>query len=120
MVRAKKPAPVSGPGRLSERTDLSPATQPVRTPTGLGYGEAGALEAQQQAAPMQAESGGVPAGLVQGAFGPTQRPDEDITAMAPGGDRPPMEDPDALLRAMYRMTGDPDLERMLLRRRPRY
>lgn len=98
--------------------------QPVRTPTGMGYGEAGALEQSQQSAPMQA--GGQPGGggrpipgMTGGVFGPTQHPDQ-----GPGMDpNAPManvvQDPDALLREMYRAFPHPDLERMLLRRRPR-
>ena len=73
------PPSVSGPGRLARRTDLSPVEQPIRTPTGMPYGEAGALEQQQRAAPMQAAGaptggGPVPAWMQGGAFGPTQRP----------------------------------------------
>lgn len=109
---------------MSERTDLSPASQPVRTPTGMDYGEAGALEQQQQAAPMQAQGppgqGTAPRGLTTGAFGPTEHPDEAPDMLPPGAEMPQEEDPDMLLRAMFRMTGHPDLERMLLRRRPRY
>jgi hypothetical protein len=39
----RNPAPVSGPGKLSKRTDGGPA-QALMTPTGLPYGEAGALD----------------------------------------------------------------------------
>jgi hypothetical protein len=44
------PAPtgVSGPGALSQRTDL----QPMSVPTGMPYGQAGALAQAEQAAPM--------------------------------------------------------------------
>lgn len=42
------PTGVSGPGALSQRTDL----QPMSVPTGLPYGQAGALAQAEQAAPM--------------------------------------------------------------------
>lgn len=49
--RPSSPAPVSGPGALSQRTDGGPG-QPVRTPTGGQYGEAQALTQMQQGAPL--------------------------------------------------------------------
>jgi hypothetical protein len=51
------PAPVSGPGTLSKRTDGGPG-QPVRAPSGGAYGERQELEQYQQAAPMSASPGG--------------------------------------------------------------
>lgn len=88
------PAPASGPGALSRRTDGGP-TQPVRTPTGLPYGEAGQLTRLQQAAPLAA-SGGTPPPVQPGAAArpsvipfnaPTQEPDVPVTngaALGPG------------------------------------
>ena len=117
-------APASGPGRMSQRTDLSPSGQPTRLPSDTSDSPRGtrqALERQQNAAPMQAQA---PAGLTGGAFGPTARASEPITAGAPLGPGPgpagptPPRDPDMLVRALYRMTRHPDLERLLLRRRP--
>lgn len=134
MVRARKPGAVSGPGRMSERTDLTPAGsqqsrgQPVRVASGQPYGDRAASVASQQAAPMAAggssaqgspaaaspPGAGVPPGLLGGAFGPTTRPDEDPGTMPPSS--PAMDDPDLLLRAMYQRFPHPDLERLLLRR----
>ena len=112
-------APVSGPGRMSRRTDLGPAGsggQPVRVPTGGAYGDAKAAREQQSGAPMQS----APAGMTQGVFGPTARPGEPVTdgaPLGPGASPEPVlaDDPDMLLRAMYRATGHPDLLRLLQR-----
>lgn len=85
--RPNNPAPVSGPGKLSRRTD---GRQPTRELPNAKYGENAAFEAAQGAAPMSGDigSGGMAAsgaiapdlsGLVSmGA--PSQRPDEPITA----------------------------------------
>jgi hypothetical protein len=48
-----KPAPASGPGRLSQRTDGGPA-QKMREMTDQPYGDATAYAQQQQGAPMAA------------------------------------------------------------------
>ena len=45
------PAPVSGPGALSQRTDGGP-TQPARYISGLPYGQGGETYSNQVAAPM--------------------------------------------------------------------
>jgi len=106
---------------MSQRTDLNDqSTQPVRSAPGGDYGDRQGAEQEQSAAPMQAAS--APPGLMGGAFGPTGRPNEPITAgaaLGPGPGAPPeMEpDPDMLLRAMYRKYPHPDLERLLQRRR---
>lgn len=93
------PAPVSGPGALSKRTDGGPG-QPVRAPSGGAYGERQALEQMQQAAPLSASPGGdvgapqpaedITAGLV-GLDAPTQEPDTPVTAGAALGDGPGLE-----------------------------
>lgn len=61
------PAPVSGPGALSRRTDGGPGgKQPIQVPTGGGYGDATQMMKLQQAAPLAASPGGdvaPPAGL---------------------------------------------------------
>lgn len=106
------PAPVSGPGALSQRTDGGPG-QPVRNVTGLGYGDAQAFRTQQQGAPMAQGQGpgpalmspmgpgpqgppqqgppgpptGAPAPVVP-LHAPTQFPGEPITAGAPFGPGP--------------------------------
>ena len=93
------PAPVSGPGALSKRTDGGPG-QPVRVPSGGKYGERQQREQLQQAAPVAASPGGdvgapqpaqdLTAGLV--GFGePTQDPDTPVTAGAALGDGPGLE-----------------------------
>lgn len=106
------PAPVSGPGGLSARTDGGPA-QPMRVPTGGAYGQASDLAAMQRAAPLpQATAprpgpsrGGPAAGGVPDPFRPTERPGEPVTAGIPMGPGPMgpgslvPEDPDMLIRA---------------------
>lgn len=92
------PAPVSGPGALSKRTDGPKGGgqgQPIRVPTGGTYGQAQDLQQLQQSAPL-AESGGGDAGLLAGmdlpqgpGFGePTQQPDTPVTAGADLGAGP--------------------------------
>lgn len=89
------PAPVSGPGALSKRTDGGPG-QPVRTPSGGKYGERQELDQMQQGAPLSASPGGdvgapqaVDIGAdVVGFDQPTQQPDTPVTAGALLGDGP--------------------------------
>ena len=98
----RNPAPASGPGRLSQRTDGGPS-QKLMTPTGLDYGEAGALDAQEHAAPMsQTPSvptmpvGGPPAAPeLVGLADPSNRSGEPVTAGSPLGPGP---GPEALAR----------------------
>lgn len=88
----RNPAPASGPGKLSRRTDGGPA-QKLMTPTGLPYGATGQLAAQEHAAPMSqspsvptAPVGGPPSGPeLVGLADPTQRPGEPVTAGSPLG-----------------------------------
>lgn len=92
------PAPVSGPGALSKRTDGGPS-QPIRTPSGGAYGERQELDQLQQAAPVSASPGGdvgAPqmADLTEGLVGldaPTQEPDTPVTAGAALGEGPGAE-----------------------------
>lgn len=96
------PAPVSGPGALSRRTDGGPS-QPIRVPTGGQYGDATQLRQDQQAAPLAASPGGdqVAPGLLAGltlptgpAFNaPTQQPGVPVTDGAASG---PGAGPEAL------------------------
>lgn len=88
------PAPVSGPGALSRRTDGGgPGNQqPVRVPTGGSYGDATQLMKLQQAAPLAASPGGdtaQPAGPLTEGITPftadTQMPDTPVTDGAPLG-----------------------------------
>lgn len=73
------PAPVSGPGALSKRTDGGP-TQPATYISGLPYGQGQETMKQQMAAPM-AGSAPVPSlPPVVPLTAPTMRPAEPITA----------------------------------------
>lgn len=84
------PAPVSGPGALSARTDGFPGQNQV-VPTGLPYGDAKQLQLQEQTAPMAVAQDAspqmpavpqLPAGTTVPTlppFGESQRPDEPIT-----------------------------------------
>lgn len=87
------PAPVSGPGRLSRRTDGGPG-QPARYAAGMPYGEGADFYDLQTSAPMSAASAAAPA-MTGGSAGspgalvplsaPTQRPDEPLTEGNPLG-----------------------------------
>ena len=94
------PAPISGPGAMSQRTDGGP-TQAAMYMSGLPYGQGQAQMQQQTSAPMAGNpvaSAQVSAGSAEqapqmpptiGMFEPTQRPDEPITAgmdFGPGPD----------------------------------
>lgn len=98
------PAPVSGPGALSKRTDGGPgAKQPLRVPTGGAYGDATQLQQTEQGAPMGASGGGdapapgllagmsIPSGPGLGA--PSQMPGVPVTDGAASG---PGAGPEAL------------------------
>lgn len=74
---------VSGPGPMSQRTDV----QPQRTPTGLPYGEAGALTEAQRAAPLP-ESGPSAAPPPPKLSEPTANPGQPVTAGAALGPGP--------------------------------
>ncbi|MGK5530851.1 hypothetical protein [Streptomyces sp. URMC 129] len=92
-------APVSGPGPLSQRTDGPQGGQPVRVPTGGGYGEGQELRQLQQGAPLGATEGGeaaaagVPIDLsgLTGFGEPTGSPDVPVTAGAALGAGPGTE-----------------------------
>ena len=78
--KPENPAPVSGPGALSQRTDGGP-TQPAMYISGLPYGEGQATYNQQTSAPM---AGNPISSLVQEELipfdAPSRRPDEPITS----------------------------------------
>jgi hypothetical protein len=90
----RNPAPVSGPGQLSRRTDGGPQQAPARM-SGMDYGDNQALEEVQGSAPMSAspsaksprarsrEAAQMPSATP--LFAETQRPDEPVTAGAPFG-----------------------------------
>jgi len=97
MRRPNNPAPVSGPGRLSRRTD----GQGARYMAGGEYGEGQEMMDLQTSAPMsktEAPAARPRASRGQAAaaeiarptplFAPTERPDEPITAGAPFGPGP--------------------------------
>ena len=98
-----QPAPVSGPGALSRRTD----GQPTRDVTGLPYGDNAELRTQQGAAPMAGSNPAVGQGQPQGPqvpltqmspdlYAPTDRPNEPLTAGSPFGDGRTPEGPGRL------------------------
>lgn len=77
------PAPVSGPGALSQRTDGGPTSQPPMVANGQGYGQRKAMEDIQSGAPMQGGGNVGPTAADLIPFGaPTQNPGEPITAGA--------------------------------------
>lgn len=90
----RNPAPVSGPGQLSQRTDGGPQ-QVQAEMSGMPYGENQEFATLQSSAPMSASpSAASPrarqrqatqAPSVTPLFAPTQRPDEPVTAGAPFG-----------------------------------
>lgn len=128
------PAPVSGPGKLSRRTDGGP-TQSMQQMSANGvYGERKALAEMQSSAPMQGNTTpNIPTPTVSaaaapaapqpmtGLFEPTQRPDEPITAGMPFGDGSnyptampvQFDDTAAQIRAAYALYPNESL-RMLL------
>lgn len=92
--RPRNPAPVSGPGRLSRRTDGGPG-QPIRDLPNPDYGEQKTFRQDQRAAPMAASEGINPPPVdlsgVTALNAPTQRPGEPVTAGAALGDGPGLE-----------------------------
>ena len=120
------PAPVSGPGRMSRRTDggAGNASQPIRTPTGGDYGSGKALAEQQQGAPLPVATAGAPAAtplpptppgalpVPGGVFGPTERPGESPTAGVIGASTP-VPNVDDALRALYSVFPHPQLLQLI-------
>jgi len=79
------PAPVSGPGSLSQRTDggaTEGMTQPVQEYTGLPYGQNKSINDLQGASSMAGDPFKSP---LLDLMAPTQRPNEPITAGLVGG-----------------------------------
>ncbi|MDQ3224111.1 MAG: hypothetical protein M3Q75_11670 [Gemmatimonadota bacterium] len=91
--RPANPAPVSGPGAMSRRTDGGPA-QPVRELPDAQYGEGKAFRESQQAAPLAAQAQPAAASpqpaapSIVGLDEPSSRPGEPVTAGAPLGPGP--------------------------------
>lgn len=79
--RPSKPAPVSGPGALSKRTDGAPG-QGVKSLPNAAYGENKAFEQIQQGATMAKAPTAprVQMPKITGLTAPTERPDEPLTA----------------------------------------
>lgn len=96
------PAPVSGPGMLSKRTDggaIDGMTPPMQTQApkympGLGYGKGGENMANQEAAPLAGDPvPNAPTPQIQAVplSAPTMFPNEPISAGADYGAGPGME-----------------------------
>ena len=87
------PAPISGPGALSQRTDGGP-TQPAKYISGLPYGEGQTTYDQQTSAPMAGRNTAQPTLQLPEPtplMAPTERPDETITAGIDSGPGPGSE-----------------------------
>lgn len=124
--KPENPAPMSGPGALSQRTDGGPA-QGARYISGLPYGQGQATYDQQTAAPMAAASpmpsapAVAPMEMPTPLFAPTSRPNEAVTSGVDIGEgvgsmalgKLPIEEPTVLsiLRniAQYDTSGDTEL-----------
>jgi hypothetical protein len=85
---------VSGPGPLSQRTDIGNVQKTQDLPN-ADYGEQQAYQSQQQGAPMAADSGSAPSGAGNPAAAsvipmsaPTNRPGEPVTSGAASGPGP--------------------------------
>ena len=89
-----KGKPVSGPGRLSARTDLSPSNPNNRKIQGAKeipsskYGEGKQLQSLQTAAPMKGNPAPVPNVPIAPLSGPSLRPEEPAEAGMPFGSGP--------------------------------
>src|SRR5690242_16800121 len=95
------PAPVSGPGALSARTDGGPTSQPQMVASGGAYGDRQEMESIQGGAPMAAAPGTPrPPALTE----PTAYPEEPITAGAAMG--PGMGPQAAGIKSDYDITND--------------
>jgi len=82
--KPENPAPVSGPGALSQRTDGGP-TQGAKYRPGMPYGEN--TRAQQTAAPMAGKAEPAPMEMPTPLMAPSSRPNEPVTNgidMGPG------------------------------------
>lgn len=86
--KPENPAPVSGPGALSQRTDGGP-TQGAMYMSGMPYGQN--TYEQQTAAPMAAGQPVPQMEMPTPLMAPTSRPDEPITAGINRGDGPGSE-----------------------------
>ncbi len=86
--KPNNPAPISGPGSLSQRTDGGP-TQGAKYISGLPYGQGQETYSNQVAAPMAGNP--IPQNTLENVtplFAPTNRRDEVITSGVDIGDGP--------------------------------
>jgi len=86
--KPRRPAPTSGPGALSRRTDGGPSnpTQGSMVAPGGEYGSRKEMESLQGSAPMQGGGGATPsAASLTPLNAPTARPEEPVTAGADAG-----------------------------------
>lgn len=94
--KPSRPAPVSGPGALSRRTDGG-AGQPKQRLANAAYGEQKDFQQIQGGAKMQqepqAQAAAAPSPLsrITPLNAPTARPDEPVTAGVPSGPGPGLE-----------------------------
>ncbi len=127
MPRARKP------GTYSNRQDLVASGRPqaVRAPSGQTYGERQGLESAQQAQPLPGDpiaalmsATGTHDGTPTALLGPTQRPDEPVTAGLTTGPGPgpevlfgPSTKPSETFELLARETGDDTMFRLAERAR---
>jgi hypothetical protein len=91
--KPENPAPMSGPGALSQRTDGGP-TQSAKYISGLPYGQGQETYNQQTSAPMAGSNIQQPKPQLlepTPLMAPTQRPDEPVTAGINSGPGPGSE-----------------------------
>jgi hypothetical protein len=112
----ENPAPVSGPGALSQRTDggaTEGISQPQQSYTGLPYGENKAVNDQQAGASLAGREKQLPMSMDLSA--PTAFPDEPISYGANYGEGPRLNvagirglQPETVANIVYRaMKSDP-------------
>lgn len=129
--KPSNPAPVSGPGSLSRRTDGGPAAKkaPIQNLPDAGYGEQAEFRSIQQGAPIQKVaapgSQGAPGGAQAGPLpppldAPSTRTDEPVTAgvdmgAGPGSDALGLFDPSQMAAEdiRYAMKYLPTLQYMV-------
>lgn len=119
----RRPAAVSGPGALSQRTDGGPGsdTQPIRVAAGGPFGQRQELEEAQRQSPLpDRQAGGVQQGSRAAAPPPPVATDELFgasTIAGPGGPRAPRsfvpDDPDLLLKMIYQAYPHPEIRRLV-------
>lgn len=127
--KPNNPAPVSGPGKLSRRTDGGAGSKQAMKEIRTGkYGESKQIAEQQQGAPMAGNPAptpqvAVPANLppITPLFAPTERPYEPVTEGMPFGlgsnavvdTYNPQSDAANEIRAIYAMYPNPTLARVI-------